>query len=168
MELNLNQNDSEPSVNSATSSDSANDANLENKYEQYRKTVDDLGISLEESDLSESQKLKLYEFIAMNRSSFAKDTSELGCTNLHKHKIDTGKAPPQRKRPYRVSPKVKQEIDEQIEDMLKNDIIEPSNSFWAAPVVMCRKKDNSYRFAVDYRDLNSVTEPMNFPLPRME
>ena len=168
VELNLNQNDSEPSVNSATSSDSANDANLENKYEQYRKTVDDLGISLEESDLSESQKLKLYEFIAMNRSSFAKDTSELGCTNVHKHKIDTGNAPPQRKRPYRVSPKVKQEIDEQIEDMLKNDIIEPSNSFWAAPVVMCRKKDNSYRFAVDYRDLNSVTEPMNFPLPRME
>lgn len=33
---------------------------------------------------------------------------------------------------------------------------------------MCRKKDNSYMFAVDYRDLNSVTEPMNFPLPRME
>ena len=130
--------------------------------------VEDLGISLNESDLSEDQKSKLYAFIAKNRSSFAKDTSELGCTNLHKHRIETGNAPPQHKRPYRVSPQIKEQIDEQVEDMLKHDIIEPSNSFWAAPVVMCRKKDNSYRFAIDYRDLNAVTEPMNFPLPRME
>ena len=135
---------------------------------KYKETVEDLGISLDESDLTEEQKLKLYEFIASNRDSFAKDTSELGCTNVHTHKIETGNAPPQRKRPYRVSPQIKQQIDAQIEDMLKNDIIEPSNSLWAAPVVMCKKKDNTYRFAVDYRDLNAVTEPINFPLPRLE
>ena len=87
---------------------------------------------------------------------------ELG-TNVHKHRIETGNAPPQRKRPYRVSPHIKQQIDEQVEDMLKNDIIEPSDSFYAASVVMCKKKDGTYRFAVDYRDLNAVTEPINFP-----
>ena len=130
--------------------------------------ADELGISLNESDLTENEKLRLYEFIAKNRSTFAKDTSELVGCNMHKHKIITGQAPPQHKRPYRVSPKIKHLIDEQIDDMLKNDIIEPSDSYWAAPVVMCKKKDGTYRFAVDYRDLNAVTEPINFPLPRLE
>ena len=159
---------SEPSVASATCFNENEVNDLTSKYQQYKKTVDDLGISLDESDLTEEQKIKLYAFIASNRNSFAKDTSELGCTNVHQHRIETGNAPPQRKRPYRVSPQIKQHIDEQIEDMLKNDIIEPSNSLWAAPVVMCKKKDNTYRFAVDYRDLNAVTEPINFPLPRLE
>ena len=134
----------------------------------YKDIVDDLGISLNESDLSENEKLRLYEFIAKNRSTFAKDTSELVGSNVHKHKIITGQAPPQHKRPYRVSPQIKQLMDEQIDDMLENDIIEPSSSYWAAPVVMCKKKDGSYRFAVDYRDLNAVTEPINFPLPKLE
>lgn len=155
---------SEPTVMSASTSN----AKEYTKIEECKKIVADLGISLDDSDLTEEQKQKLYTFIASNRNSFAKDTSELGCTNLHEHRIDTGNAPPQRKRPYRVSPQIKQQIDEQIEDMLKNDIIEPSNSLWAAPVVMCKKKDNSYRFAVDFRDLNAVTEPINWPLPLLE
>ena len=138
------------------------------KCQDYKHIVDDLGISLDESDLTEEQKFKLYKFIATNRKTFAKDTSELGCANVPKHTINTGQAAPKCKRPYRVSPKIKQQIEEQVEDMLKNDIIEPSNSIWAAPVVMCKKKDGTYRFAVDYRDLNAVTEPINFPLPRLE
>ena len=141
---------------------------IKQKYDEYKQIVDDLGISLDESDLTEEQKMKLYKFIATNRKSFAKDTSELGCANVKKHTINTGQATPRCKRPYRVSPKIKQQIEEQVEDMLKNDIIEPSNSIWAAPVVMCKKKDGTYRFAVDYRDLNAVTEPINFPLPRLE
>ena len=136
-------------------------------YHKYKETVDDLGITLDESDLTEEQKLKLYAFMATNRKSFAKDTSELGCANVQKHTA-TGQAAPRCKRPYRVSPKIKQHIEVQIEEMLEHDIIEPSNSLWAAPGVMCKKKDGTYRFAIDYRDLNAVTEPINFPIPRLE
>ena len=159
---------SEPSVASGTCSKENEINDLTSKYQEYKKTVDDLGISLDESDLTEEQKMKLFAFIASNRNSFTKDTSELGCTNFHQHRIETGNAPPQRKRPYRVSPQIKQHIDEQIEDMLKNDITEPSNNLLAAPVVMCKKKDNTYRFAVDYQDLNAVTKPIIIPLPRLE
>ena len=153
---------------SSCSADFAGTDETKQKYQEYKDIVDDLGISLEESDLKEEQKLKLYKFIATNRKSFAKDTSELGRANVEKHKINTGQAAPKCKRPYRVSPRIKQEIEKQVEDMLKHDIIEPSNSIWATPVVMCKKKDGTYRFAVDYRDLNAVTEPINFPLPRLE
>ena len=52
--------------------------------------------------------------------------------------------------------------------MLEQDIIRPSNSEWCSPVVMVGKADGSYRLAVDYRKLNSVTKPSNYPIPTIE
>ena len=46
--------------------------------------------------------------------------------------------------------------------------IRPSVSPWGAPVLFVRKKDETLRLCIDYRDLNSVTVKNKYPLPRIE
>lgn len=95
---------------------------------------------------------------------FAKMGTRLGCTNVVQHDIKTDH-PPIKQRHYPLSPALQLHVNKELEKMLAEGIIEPSNSPWASPIVMVKKPDGSYRFCVDYRQLNRVSIPDAYPLP---
>jgi hypothetical protein len=67
--------------------------------------------------------------------------------------------------PYRYSPEQKDEIERQVTKMLEARIVVPSLSPFASSVLLVKKKDNSWRFCVNYRKLNSLSIKNKFPLP---
>ena len=69
---------------------------------------------------------------------------------------------------YRMTPKEKQELEEQIKIFLANGWIRPSNSPYGAPVLFAQKGDGKLRLCVDYRMLNKVTIPNRYPLPHIQ
>lgn len=90
--------------------------------------------------------------------------NRLGCTDLVKHEILTS-ASPIKQRHYPVSPIVQQQINSELDKMLAEGIVEPSRSPWSSPVILVRKPDKTYRFVVDYRKVNAVTQKDAYPLP---
>ncbi|KAK3100025.1 hypothetical protein FSP39_013636 [Pinctada imbricata] len=128
-----------------------------------------LDFDLSDSDLTNEQKEDLLRFLTQYKDVFSTDLSQIGKTSLYKHKIDTVPgSKPVRKQFYRTSPVASQVIREHVNEMLQNDIIQPSNSEWHSPVVLVKKKNGQTRFACDYRALNKITIPMSFPLPHIE
>ena len=96
------------------------------------------------------------------------DPDNLGRAAGVECEIDTGDAKPILNQPYRLSPKERDIIREEIAKMLKLGVIQPSKSPWGSLPVLARKPDGSTRFCVDYRAVNKVTKPDAMPIPRID
>lgn len=96
--------------------------------------------------------------------AFTRMGDGIGCTTLVEHIIRTD-SPPIKQRAYPISPALLKQVDIELKEMLDAGIIEPSNSAWSSPIVMVKKKDGRYRFCVDFRKLNKVSQPDAYPIP---
>ncbi|KAI3804696.1 hypothetical protein L1987_26434 [Smallanthus sonchifolius] len=72
------------------------------------------------------------------------------------------------KAPYRLASTEMAELKKQLDELLKKGFIRPSSSPWGALVLFVKKKDDSMRMCIDYRELNKVTIKNHYPLPRID
>ena len=119
-------------------------------------------------NLDEKQKYQMETLVAKYHDTFALDQSELGQAHRVTHNIDTDDHEPIKQHPRRVPFALRGKVEDMIHDMLKSNVIKPSQSPWASPIVLVAKKDGSTRFCVDYRKLNTVTKKDVYPLPRID
>ncbi|XP_072036952.1 uncharacterized protein [Amphiura filiformis] len=89
-------------------------------------------------------------------------------TDLTYHDIDVGDTEPIKQHPYRVNPIKQEYLNKEIQYMLDNDIIEPSNSEWSSPCILVPKPDGSYRFVTDFRKVNHFSKTDSYPIPRID
>ena len=133
------------------------------RMQRLRKLVD-IGTSPEPKDGKKQVMVLLEEF----NDVFSIGDGERGETDLVEMTINTGDAAPRKQNVRRIPFAVRQEVAHQLHQMQKNGIIQPSNSPWASPIVLVRKKDRTLKLCVDYRNLNSVTKPDKFLIPRID
>lgn len=110
---------------------------------------------------------QLNEF--MNRQLRLLERNTDGHTTLVQHRIVLLKdANPFYVRPYAMSPEPRAALIEHVRQLLSKGFIERQESRYNSSPVMVRKKDNSWRFCVDYRKLNKMTECGRYPLPNLQ
>ncbi|GFW99259.1 retrovirus-related Pol polyprotein from transposon 297 [Trichonephila clavipes] len=146
----------------------------DSQIDKVVKTVEEekVEIDLSKTKLEEKQKRELQDLFNSFQGLFS---DKPGLTHVLYHEIDTGDNPPAVSRPYRYD-RVKQEIlDYHVDKMLKEGATIPIQFPYASPVVLCRKSnglppDNpeAYRFPVDYRKLNAITNYPRYPLPLID
>ena len=117
--------------------------------------------------LSPLQQQQLNDLFKEFSDVFSQGEDDLGCTPLLEHTIEMH-GPPLRQPYRRQNPTVRREEMAQVQQMLASDIIRPSNSPWASPVVMVKKKNGSLRFYADFRQLNAATVKDAHLLPRID
>ena len=82
-------------------------------------------------------------------------------------KILPGTTPTSRA-PYRMAPTELKELKIQLQELLDKGFIRPSVSPWGAPMLFVKKKDDTLRMCIDYRQINKVTMENKYTLPRIE
>ena len=144
------------------------------KQQEVCKDVVTLSQQVDTFDLSTIvdplQRSQLNSLLEKWKHIFAHSDFELGKAKGVEHRIELEdpSQEPVRQRHRRIPPSMIEEVREHIKMMLECGVIQPSTSAWRSPVVLVRKKDQSLRFCVDYRKLNSLTKRDAYDLPCVE
>uniref|UniRef100_A0A1Y1JZI4 Uncharacterized protein n=1 Tax=Photinus pyralis TaxID=7054 RepID=A0A1Y1JZI4_PHOPY len=97
---------------------------------------------------TESQLEKLNQFIDKHLIKQFRNSPGITHTIEHTITLKPG-AEPKKQRYYPRNPAIQGIINQEVDQMLADGVIEPSNSPWSSPIVLVKKPSGKYRFCVD-------------------
>ena len=125
-------------------------------------------VNLKEIQTPQNKRRLVENLVNRHNTVFASSDQSLTGTDTVTMKIETGDTAPIKLKPYKTPLTNREVIGQAVDEMLKNGIIQRSQSPYAFPVVIVEKKDQTKRFCVDFRKLNEVTKKMSWPLPLID
>lgn len=120
--------------------------------------------------LEEEKQILILELMKKYDSIFARNKYDIGRVQNHEAQIKLLENKYISKKPYRCSGPDQLEIEHQIAELLKADLIEESSSPFAAPVTLAFKREDGKktRLCVDFRELNKLVVPEAQPFPLID
>uniref|UniRef100_A0A8C6PS61 ribonuclease H n=1 Tax=Nothobranchius furzeri TaxID=105023 RepID=A0A8C6PS61_NOTFU len=99
---------------------------------------------------------------------FAKYDLDFGRTDKVKHQIKLSDPTPFKQRPQPIHPQDLDAVRKHLQELFDSGVIRESDSAFASPIVVARKKNGSVRLCIDYRKLNLQTIKDAYALPKLE
>ena len=146
---------------------------LTKEEKEERLTFIRLSLKLEEKELLKGHPDLIEKTVMLfynNFEALSVADDDFGDTDLVTFKIELKPgSKPFRDKVRPLNPHMETMLNKQIENWLKSEIIEPSQSPWSSALVPVQKKDSSeVRWAIDFRRLNEATVADAYPLPRID
>ncbi|CAF4071366.1 unnamed protein product, partial [Rotaria sp. Silwood2] len=143
---------------------------IKNSTQVTSSIANDIKITLDqvvEHIVNLQEKTETRNIIGKYKKIFDTSSPTIALTPIH-HTTPTGDHPPINSVPYRRSLQQQQALKKIIDPLEKSNQIRLSSSPWSSPVLLIKKKDDDYRFVVDYRKLNGITTKDSYPIPTIE
>ncbi len=128
------------------------------------KVVPDFG----DSPLSCAWKERIADLVNSMPDVFALHELDYGHTDKVKHRINLNDKTPFKQRARPIHPQDVDAVRRHLKELLDAGVIRQSESPFASPIVVVRKKNNDVRLCIDFRKLNSQTIKDAYALPNLE
>ncbi|CAB0041212.1 unnamed protein product [Trichogramma brassicae] len=137
-----------------------------------RERITAIMASLDLTELNDEEIHEIKKFVEKFPRQFHVPGDKLSLTREATHRILTHDDIPVNVKQYRHPPQLREEIDNQIKELLEQDIIEESESPYNSPLWIVPKKagpngTRKWRLVIDFRALNEKTIASAYPLPNI-
>jgi hypothetical protein len=132
-------------------------------HEQRREYLEKLGLTFDESCLSQEQFSKLTALLFEYQEIFCSDVEQLPASKLPPYRINLTNSQPVRQKRYPLSPQHEKLLEQYADKLLKAGIVENSTSPFNSPVLLIKKSGynpakpddlSNLRLILDFRKVN--------------